>query len=191
MNANEPREITQLLMEWQNGDTNASAHLVGLVYDTLRQMARQALQLKRPDHTLEPTALVHEAYFRLVGHRDISWKNRSHFFSIAAQTMRRILTDHARAGLAEKRGGASATVSLEDLSDISIQDPEYILAVHHALDALAQIDEEKARLVELRYFGGLSIDETAELMGRSRATIIRQWRLAKAWLYRELAKSHP
>lgn len=180
------RDITQLLNRWQEGDANASDQLIILVYDTLRQMARQCLQGERADHTLQPTALVHEAYFRLIGHHEMSWKNREHFFAMAARTMRRILTDHARASLTEKRGGQVFTISLQDLSDISIEQPEYILSVHQALENLAKLDPEKARLVELRFFGGLSIEEIAQLMDSSRATVNRHWRLAKAWLYREL-----
>ncbi len=183
------QDITRLLNDWQNGDKQASDELMIKVYDTLRQMARQCLNSERPDHTLQPTALVHEAYFRLIGHQEITWKNRAQFFAIAAQTMRRILTDHARACLAEKRGGQLTIVSLQDLGDVSMQEPENIVALHVALDALALIDPDKAKLVELRFFGGLSIDETAELMETSRATVVRKWRLAKAWLYRELGQT--
>ncbi len=189
MSVQEPNDITQLLNEWQQGSQEAPEQLIVLVYDTLRQMARQCLQSERADHTLEPTALVHEAYFRLIGHQEISWKNRTHFFAVAATTMRRILTDHARAHLSEKRGGHIAMVSLNHSSEISVQRPDHILAVHYALDALTEIDPEKARLVELRFFGGLSIDESAELLNCSRSTVIRNWRLAKAWLYRRLETS--
>ncbi|MCB1052195.1 MAG: sigma-70 family RNA polymerase sigma factor [Acidobacteria bacterium] len=180
------QDITQLLSDWQQGHPQASDQLVRLVYQTLRHLAAKTLQNERANHTLQPTALVHEAYFRLVGYTEITWQNRSHFFAIAAQTMRRIVTDYARANLAQKRGGPHETLSLEAIPDIGSQDPQHILFVHEALDSLFQVDLNKARLVELRFFAGLSIEECAELLNCSRATLIRQWRLAKAWLLRAI-----
>jgi len=146
------------------------------------------LRRERPDHTLEPTALVHEAYLRMVDQTQVNWQNRAHFFGVAAQMMRRILVDHARAHNAEKRGQDFQKLSLDENIDKSVERSSELIALDDALSALAEMDEQKGRIVELRFFGGLSIDETAEVLGVSAPTVKRQWRMAKAWLYGQVQK---
>jgi RNA polymerase sigma factor (TIGR02999 family) len=179
----QPQDVTQLLKESARGDRAALDQLLPLVYQELRRMADRYLRKERADHTLQPTALVHEAYLRLVDQRDVEWQNRAHFFGVAAQMMRRILVDHARAQQTAKRGSGGIKVSLDDVFEISDEQLEDVLALDEALKALEQLDPQKSRIVELRFFGGLSIEETAEALGVGTATVIRQWRMAKAWLY--------
>ena len=175
-------EITRLLLAWSEGDRGALERLLPLVYRELKQIAERYLRRERQDHTLQTTALVHEAYLKLIDQRDVRWQNRAHFFGVAAQAMRRILVDHARSYKTDKRAGVK--ISLEDENiDVSEQRAGELLALDDALDKLVQIDPQKSRIVELRFFGGLSIEETAEVLDIGTATVNRQWRLAKAWLY--------
>jgi len=182
-------QITRLLGNWHQGDEKARDALIPLVYAELRRMARQRLWRQRPDHTLQSAALVNEAYLRLVQQKSPEWQNRAHFFGVAAQMMRNILVDYARHHLAAKRGGGAQRVILETEFG-PVRQPEVdLLALHDALNKLAGLDAQQSRLVELRYFGGLSIEETAEVMGISPATVKREWVTARAWLKRELKRS--
>src|SRR5215203_4833074 len=180
--------ITQLLERWSQGDEEALDQLMPLVYDELHRLARAYLRRERHEHTLQPTALVNEAYLKLVRQRNMPWQNRAQFFGIAAQLMRRILVDHARANYAEKRGGHRVNVSLKNIYAVNTQDEADVLAVHEVLNRLAEIDPDQSRIVELRFFGGLTIEETSEVMRISHSTVEREWRTAKAWLKRELTK---
>lgn len=180
--------ITQLLIDLSNGDRNAVDLLLPVIYDELRKLAANYLRRERPDHTLQPTALVHEAYIRLVDQTRVNWQNRAHFFGVAAQLMRRLLVDHARRHNAEKRGQNFQKISLDENIDKAGERSTMLLALDDALQALAQFDEQKARVVELRYFGGLSIEETADVMGVTPTTIKRHWRFAKAWLHGAMEK---
>jgi RNA polymerase sigma factor (TIGR02999 family) len=185
-----PGEVTRLLIAWNEGDRAAVERLMPLVYGELRRIAERQFRRERAGHTLQPTAVVHEAYFRLVDQTRVTWKNRGHFFAIAAQAMRRILIDHARARQADKRGGREDRVTL----DVGMASPEPaedvdLLALDEALVRLKEFDEPQARIVELRFFGGLSIDETAEVMETSPSSIKREFRSARAWLFRELGRS--
>lgn len=182
-------DVTQLLLAWSDGDREALDELTPLVYRELKKLAESYLRRERAGHTLQPTALAHEAYIRLIDQQNVRWRNRAHFFGIAAQAMRRILVDHARARLAEKRGCGGAVVSLDEAIDVSERRADQLVALDEALKTLAELDSQKSRIVELRYFGGMTLEETAEVQGISRATVIREWRMAKAWLYGELNKS--
>ncbi len=177
-------DVTALLKEWSGGDRRALERLMPLVYDELRKLAASYLREERPDHTLQPTALVHEAYIRLTNQRDVVWQNRAHFFGIAAQMMRRILVDHARKRQAAKRDAAAWRVAT-DVDDAADRAPE-LLALDRALSSLEEMDPQQAKVVELRFFGGLTVEETAEVAGVSPATVKREWRTAKAWLRREI-----
>lgn len=180
--------VTALLHAWAAGDARASDSLVQLVYDELRRQARLALRREHEGHTLQPTALVHEAWLRLGDQRDAHWESRTQFFAVAAQTMRRVLLDHARARGALKRGGGAEQVSLGEsvaVADTPLDAVE-LIALDEALTRLAELDPQKARLVDLRYFAGLSIPEAAEVLGVSTATVTREWAVARAWLRREL-----
>ncbi|MFN7939255.1 MAG: sigma-70 family RNA polymerase sigma factor [Bryobacteraceae bacterium] len=180
------RDVTTLLTDWRRGDRSALDELMPKVYEELRSLAAGHLRWERPDHTLRSTALVHEAYMRLVG-SNVDWENRKHFFGVAAQIVRRILVDHARAAATAKRGGGALLLSTnEEVNPSSERAPE-LIALDDALTALAAIDVRQARIVELRYFAGLTVEETAEVMAISAATVKREWAVAKAWLYRELA----
>lgn len=182
-------EITDLLVAWAEGDEASLDRLLPLVYDEMRRIAGRYLVNERSGIDLQPTDIVHEAYLRLIDQKRMKWCSRTHFYAIAAKTMRRLLIDHARRQLYVKRGGAMPHVPLELLAGgIVLDRPAELVALHDALEALATVDADKARLVELRYFGGLSLEETAEVLGVSRATVIRQWRLARAWLYRECSE---
>ena len=184
----QPQEdVTQLLRELSGGDRAALDKLLPLVYKELRHLAQGYLRRERSDHTLQPTALVHEAYLRLVD-QNVAWQNRAHFFGVAAETMRRILIDHARSHQARKRGSGDIKLSLDEGINISDERARDLIALDDALKALARLDPQKSRIVELRFFGGLSIEETAEVLGVGTATVIRQWRTAKAWLYHEISK---
>ncbi len=185
-----PERVTELLQAWRTGDRQAEADLLPLIYDELRSRAARYLRRERPDHTLQPTALVHEAYMRLVDQRAVAWQDRTHFFAIAAKMMRRVLLDHARKHGSEKRGGGHRPLALEAAvevaEDLPALAPADLVALDAALTALAAFDPERARIVELRFFGGLTLDETAAVLGCSPATVMRQWRTARAWLYAEL-----
>jgi RNA polymerase sigma factor (TIGR02999 family) len=183
------RDITGLLEQWAKGDASAFEALVPLVYDELRHLADHYLRLERDDHTLQPTALVHEAYLRLAGIREMQLLNRAHFFGAAAQVMRRVLVDHARQRQAIKRGGPSReVVTFDESFDAPIDFQFDLIALDQALQALERSSPQRARVVELRYFGGLSVDETAEYLNVSPVTVHRHWAYAKAWLYRRLTE---
>jgi len=179
-------EVTALLKDWSGGDREALERLMPLVYGELRRVAASYLRSERPDHTLQPTALVHEAYFRLVDQKEVVWQNRAHFFGIAAQIMRRILVDHARKRQAAKRDAAGLKVVAEADAASAPNDAPDLLALDSALDALERLDPRQARIVELRFFGGLTVEETAEVASISPATVKREWRTARAWLRREI-----
>jgi RNA polymerase sigma factor (TIGR02999 family) len=182
-----PHLVTRLLAEWQEGQQDALDRLMPLVYGELRAIAARHLSHEQAAHTLQSTALVHEAYVRLVGQRSARWQNRAHFFAIAAQMMRRILVDHARGRDRLKRGGGATLLALEDGLVSSGPDADVdLLALDHALTALAALDPRGARVVELRFFSGLTVEETAEVLGVSPGTVKRDWHTARAWLYREM-----
>ena len=178
--------VTRLLIELTRGNRDAIDALLPLIYDELRSLAANYLRRERPDHTLQPTALVHEAYMRLVDQTRVNWQNRAHFFGVAAQMMRRILVDHARAHKAGKRGADFQKLSLDENIDKAVERSAELIALDDALHELAEIDEQKSRIIELRYFGGLSEEETAEVLGVAPVTVKRHWRMAKAWLYGRL-----
>lgn len=183
-------DITRMLIELTDGNTEVVNQILPHIYDELRKLASSYLRRERSDHTLQPTALVHEAYMKLIDQKKVRWQNRAHFFGIAAQVMRRILLDHARKHKADKRGGEAEKLPLEEeILVVSHEKSAELIALDDALEALAAIDPQKAKIVELRYFGGLSIEETAEVMGVSVPTINRQWRMAKAWLYGQIART--
>jgi RNA polymerase sigma factor (TIGR02999 family) len=188
MTAPSPQEVTQLLLDWSQGDQAALDKLMPLVYGELRRMAHLRMRNERPGHTLQTTALVHEAYLRLIDQRHADWRNRAHFFAIAAQLMRRILVDYARARRYAKREGEQRKVELEEAAVCSTERGAELIAVDDALQSLAAIDERKSRIVELRFFGGLTIEETAEALQISHATVEREWDAARTWLYREISK---
>ena len=179
-------EITRLLADWSNGDQAALDRLLPLVYDELHRLARSYMRRERSDHTLQTTALVHEAYLRLVGQQNIHWQSRVHFFAAAAQVMRHILVDHARSRRRVKRGDGMPEVSLDEGAIISEERADELLAVNDALISLTVLDPRKSRVFELRYFGGMSVDEAAKALQVSPATVARDWRMAKAWLRREM-----
>jgi RNA polymerase sigma factor (TIGR02999 family) len=180
-------DVTQLLSRWSAGDRAALDRLVPEVYSELRRMAARYLRKERPEHTLQPTALVHEAFVKLIDQREVRWQNRAHFFGVAAQLMRRILVDHARERAAEKRGGGLRHVTLDDSVAVGPSNQIDILAVDHALNRLAAIDPDQVRIVELRFFSGLTIEETVEVLGWSSGSVKREWTVAKAWLQREMS----
>jgi RNA polymerase sigma-70 factor, ECF subfamily len=181
------QEISVILKDWSGGNRASADVLLTLVYDELRKIAGRYLRKERSGHTLQPTALVHEAYMKLIDISDINWQDRAHFFAVSANVMRRILVDHARAKLADKRGGESERIALEDAVSLSNEPNIDLIAVDEALKELAQFDEQQSRIVELRFFGGLTIEETAHVAGISAATVKREWSMAKAWLHRKLA----
>jgi RNA polymerase sigma factor (TIGR02999 family) len=182
-------EVTQILHDWSGGDANAPERLMPFVYDELRRLARILLARERVGHTLQPTALVNEAYLRLVDQTRVNWQNRSHFYGIAASMMRRVLIDHARAHTTGKRGGSAIRLSLDDVQIPIEERAAGLLALDEALARLTLMDERKSRIVELRFFGGLSDEEIAEVLGISVRTVLRDWKTAKLWLYRELAQN--
>lgn len=200
------RPVTQLLAKWRSGNESALGELTGLVYQELRTLAQRHLRRERPNHTIQRTALVHEAFVRLVNQQSVDWQSRAHFFALASNLMRRILVDHARARLASKRGGGAAAVSLDELmapldaedagGASNIPEPQHldgetdddVAAIDEALTKLAGMDARQARVVEMRYFGGLTIEETAQALEISDATVKREWTLARAWLKRELSR---
>jgi RNA polymerase sigma factor (TIGR02999 family) len=180
------QDVTRLLLAWRAGDEQARDHLMAAVYDELRRRAASYLRRERPGHALQATALVHEAYMRLVDQDRVAWQNRAHFMAVAANVMRRILVDHARAERSQKRGGAGQRITLaEDLAAAAPRELE-LLELEDALQELAGLDPQQARVVELRYFGGLSIEETSQALDVSPATVKRDWTMARAWLFRRL-----
>lgn len=187
MSSEPQHEVTRILHEWSDGDLEAPARLMPFVYNELRRLARSYLQREGVAHTLQPTALVHEAYLRLVDQKRVSWQNRAHFYGIAASMMRRVLVDHARARTTGKRGGAAVRLSTDDVQ-IPLEDRAAdFVALDEALVELAKFDERKCKIVELRFFGGLTDEEISEVLGISTRTVLRDWKTARLWLYRELA----
>lgn len=182
-----PPEVTQLLVAWSNGDRVAGDELMPLVYDELHRLAHQYMRKERPGGMLQTSALVNEAYLRLIDQKDVQWQNRAHFYGIAAQMMRRILVDHARGRQSAKRGGDTPPVPLDEGLIVSNERNAEVLALDETLKTLAVLDKRKSQIVELRFFGGLSIEETAEVLAVSPGTVMRDWTLAKAWLLREMS----
>ena len=182
-----PKSITQLLIEWRDGDVTALDRLMPLVYEELRRLARYYMRRERPGHTLQTGALVNEAYLRLVDHKGMRWQNRAHFYAVASQAMRRILVDHARAHHYAKRGGGNQLLELDEAAAVFQRQATELVALDDALTDLSTIDPRKSRIVEMRYFGGMSVDETAEALGVSPVTVMREWRTAKAWLLRAIS----
>ena len=189
MPAGRTGDVTALLLEWRGGNDQAVQALVPLVHDQLRQLARRQRAGERPGHVLQATALVNEAYLRLVDIRRIRWQDRAHFFAMAARVMRRVLVDHARAQKNQKRGGALQRITFDQDLPVSTGTPDDLIAIDEALQALAVDYERKARVVELRFFGGLSVEETAEALNLSPETVMRDWKFARSWLLRRLSKS--
>ena len=183
-----PQEVTQLLADWGKGNRSALDKLLPLVHGELRQIARRQMSQERPGHTLQATALINEAYLKLLGQEGYEWHNRAHFFAVCAQIMRHILIDHARAHAREKRGGGAIQVSLDNVAVIAGEKAEQLIALDDALGSLERFDPQKAKIVELRYFGGLSIEETAEVLNISPRTVRREWQRSKAWLYRMISE---
>ena len=197
--------VTQLLAQWRDGDERAFAQLSALMYEELRQLAQRHLRRERSNHTMQKTALVNEAFVRLVGQQSVDWQSRAHFIGLASKLMRRVLVDYARARLADKRGGGVGVLSLDEmaapeadeapdttptaLQHLDAHTQEEVSAIDRALVRLEQIDTRQAQIVEMRYFGGLTVEQTAEAIGISEATVKREWTLARAWLRRELGKS--
>jgi RNA polymerase sigma factor (TIGR02999 family) len=182
------QDVTQLLGQWQGGDREALNALTPLVYNELRRLAQSYINRERPNHTLQGTALVHEAYLRLIDQRQVEWRSRNHFFALAAELIRRILVDHARAKVAAKRGGRNVKLSFEDAMEPAVNEDLDLVALDDALQLLARTDPQQSRIVELRYFAGLKIDETAEVLQISPATVKRDWTVAKAFLKREMLR---
>jgi RNA polymerase sigma factor (TIGR02999 family) len=183
-----PEIVTQLLVDWNNGDRTALDKLLPLVYGELHRIAKKYMAYEKPGHTLQTTALINEAYLQLVGQQEKQWQNRAHFFGVAARAMRHILVDHARSCQADKRGGKKQLVSLNEAVTVSQEKAAELVALDDALNELARFDSRKSQIVELRFFGGMSVEETADLLHVSPVTIKRDWSLAKAWLHRELRK---
>ncbi len=181
-----PEKVTQLLTEWSQGDRAALTQLTPLVYEDLRRLAHHYMQGQRPDHTLQTTALVNEAYLRLADHTNRSWQNRVHFFAVAARAMRQILVNYAHGYRAQKRGGGAQKIALDEVALISPSQTKEIVDLHEALERLAALDPRKAEVVELKYFGGLNYEEIAEVLKVSAMTVRRDWEFARAWLYSEL-----
>jgi RNA polymerase sigma factor (TIGR02999 family) len=182
----ESKNITLMLQQARGGNQDVISQLVPLLYDELRRLASYYLKREHPNHTLQATALVNEAYLRLVGQQDVEWKNRNHFFGIAAQQMRRVLVDHARRQHRAKRGGSAAKISLREVMIVSRDNPEGILIVDEILSRLAALDPQQAKIVELRVFAGLTVEEVAEVLGLSSSAVKREWTVARAWLTREM-----
>ena len=180
--------VTELLNAYRAGESGALEQLLSVVYSELRRQAAGHLRRERPNHTLQPTALVHEAYLKLVGQHDVVWQNRAHFFAIASQIMRRILVDHARAHAREKRGGGQQTLVVDETLAVAATRDLDLVALDDALTDLAQLDERQCRVVEMRFFGGLEVEEVAEALGVSPTTVKRDWSIARAWLRRELGR---
>lgn len=182
-----PHDVTQLLIAWSSGDQAARDRLMSVVYEELHRLARRYMRRESPGHTLQTSALVNEAFLRLVDQRNVHWQNRAHFFGIAAQMMRRILVDYARSRSYAKRGGGERALPLDEGLIVSEERSAEVVAVHEALEELAKFDPRKSQIVELRFFGGLTIEETAEVLGVSPGTVMSDWTMAKAWLRREIS----
>jgi RNA polymerase sigma factor (TIGR02999 family) len=182
-----PHEVTQLLVAWSNGDQIARDQLMSVVYQELHRLAHRYMQRESPGHTLQTSALVNEAFLRLVDQKDVRWQNRAHFYGIAAQMMRRILVDYARSRRYAKRGGGAPEMSLDEALIVSDERSAEVVALDETLQRLAEFDPRKSQIVEFRFFGGLSIEETAEILAVSPGTVMRDWTLAKAWLRREMS----
>jgi RNA polymerase sigma-70 factor, ECF subfamily len=182
-----PQEVTQLLVDWGNGNQAALDRLMPLVYTELRQLAHRYMRRERPGHTMQTTALIHEAYLRLVDQNQVRWQHQAHFFGIAARLMRQILIEHARSHTRAKRGGGVGTISLDKAAIVSQARATELLALDDALERLATIDPRKSQVVELRFFGGLSVEEAAQVLNIAPNTVLRDWRMAKAWLRREIS----
>lgn len=189
MTAPSQRQITELLIAWSNGDRVALEKLTPLVYNELHRLARHYMGRERPGHTLQTSALVNEAYIRLIDWKSVKWQNRAHFFAVSAQLMRRILVDFARSRDYLKRGGGSPQVSLEEAAVVADERDTDLVSLDEALNALAELNERQSQVVELRFFGGLSLEEIAEVLNVSVGTVRRDWSLARAWLYRELSRA--
>lgn len=183
-----PQEVTRLLSDWGKGDRSALEKLFPLVHAELQSIARRQMSRERPGHTLQATALVNEAYLKLAGQEEFEWHNRAHFFAVCAQVMRHILIDHARAHARNKRGGDAVQVSLDEGLLVAEEQADHFIALDEALRSLEQMDPQKGRIVELRYFGGLSVEETAEVLNISPRTVRREWQRSKAWLYRMISE---
>ena len=181
-------DVTRLLQDWSDGKREALDELLPLVYEELRRLAHNYLRRERREHTLQTTALVHEAYLKLIDQRSVDWKNRAQFFALSAQAMRRILLDNARKHISDKRGKGER-ISLDDVPEISVEADENLIALDWALKELEVLDERQSKIVELRYFGGLTLEETAEVMKISTATVKREWTFARAWLYQKLSEA--
>src|SRR2546429_5712107 len=182
-----PQEITQLLLNWSKGDQAALDQLIPLVYPELRKLARRYMGRESPEHTLQTSALINEAYLRLIDQQAVEWNDRAHCFAVAAQVMRHILIDHARSHLYGKRGAGAQHVPLDEVVVVSQERAAELVSLDDALTSLAKIDERKGKIIELRFFGGLRVDETAQVMNVSPVTVMREWRAAKAWLHREVS----
>jgi len=183
-------DVTLLLTQVANGNQDAAARLIPLVYEELHRLAERRLRLERPNHTLQPTALVHEAYLKLVAQRNANWQSRAHFFALASQLMRRILVDYARSRLRAKRGGKQVKLPLDEALLFTEDRCDELLALDESLERLEKLDARQSRIVELRFFGGLTVEEAAEVLGISPKTVKREWSTAKAWLYGELKERH-
>ncbi|MCI0337606.1 MAG: sigma-70 family RNA polymerase sigma factor [Acidobacteria bacterium] len=183
------QEVSQLLRAWSQGDKDALDRLYELVYDELRHMAHRYMSRENPGHTMQTTALVNEAYLRLASSKDLDWKDRAHFFAVSANVMRRILIDNARARRAERRGGDDLKVAIDEALEIEQKSDPDLIALDDALNELAKVNERHSKVVELRYFGGLSVEETATVLAVSEDTVMRDWRFAKAWLRREMVRT--
>jgi RNA polymerase sigma factor (TIGR02999 family) len=184
-----PQDVTQILRNWQDGDADAAARLMPLVYEELRRLARNYLQRERADHTLQATALVHEAYLRMVDEKSANWKDRAHFYGIAARLMRQILVDHARAHNAAKRGGLEQKLTLDEARELPMKETVELVALDGALQNFAQAYPRKSEVVELKFFGGLDMKEISEVLHVSEKTVLRDWSFAKLWLCRELSEN--
>lgn len=184
------KNVTQLLQDLKGGDASAEEKLIAVVYDELRRLAAHYMRRERLDHTLQATALVHEAFLRLTEQRDVSWQNKAHFFGVAAQLMRRVLIDHARARLRTKRGAGGQKLSFDEGLILTDAVSPELLAVNDSIERLAKLDARQAHIVELRFFGGLSVEQTAEFLGISPKTVKRDWSVAKAWLHAELRQAN-
>ena len=185
------QQVSQLLLAWRAGDVAAFDRLMPMIYDELRRLAHRYMRRAPAGQTLQTTALVHEAYLRLAGHRVVDWQNRSHFFAVCAQVMRSLLVDRARSRQAQKRGGGLHQVELKDETAQAATQDEKLLALDEALERLASLDPRKTRIVEMRYFGGMSVEETAQVLNVSPITVKREWSKARAWLYREMKATEP
>jgi RNA polymerase sigma factor (TIGR02999 family) len=185
------QQITQLLISWSNGEAEALEELVPVIYEELRRLARYHMRRETPNHTLQTTELIHEAYLKLIDQKRVKWNSRTHFFAVSAQLMRRILVDVARSRQAQRRGGMARKLSLDEAPVIAHSPSRDVVAIDEALTQLAVLDERRSRVVELRFFGGLSVEETAEVLEISSATVMREWKRAQAWLYCELGEPRP